>query len=566
MRRALRYRRLLAATLLVSVAGLAVPANDVVVAAGPNLNGGGSSFAKLEIDQWRAEVARDPYKLGINYVAQGSSFGRQQYSSGSLDFAASDIPFIGPELTAVLNGPRGNFVYVPVSAGGLGFMYNVLDASGNQVTNLNLTPRTACRIFTDDTIMWDDPEIQGVNASIAMPHERVRAIVRADGSGTSYVLSEYCIATAPDVWEAFKVAEANNNNDVAELLAGRPTSVWPTNRFGSAVAADGVAAAVADSSGVYSITYNEAGFAKVRSFPNANVQNKFGNFTQPTEKAVSIALGYATGRDDGTFQLDFDGPDPDAYFPSTYSYVIAQTTGFDPAKGAVLAKFLCYAITRGQRVELTESLGYARLSAPLVELGKNAIAQIPGAPPWDECRVEAPAPPPAATPTGAGPGSTGSGSTAAGSGNGAAGDSSGSGTGTQGDAGAAAGSGAAGSSSGSTTGAAAPASGSSASSTLPPVAGQGSAPGAGNQDTSTCVDPDTGLAADCSSVGSNGVPLADGDATSSAATPRALAPKNPPINPESGRPTTTQILWWLLQGGSICAVGVALTGVRRRFA
>jgi phosphate transport system substrate-binding protein len=548
-------------------------------AAGPGLNGGGSSFAKLEIDQWRAEVARKPYELDVNYVAQGSSFGRNQYIIGALDFAASDIPFQPAELSELNKTGRKDFAYVPVSAGGLGFMYNLIDSGGQQITNLNLDPNSACRMFTDDTMMWNDPALQALNPNLGLPDHRVGAIVRADGSGTSFVLSEFCIATAPDVWAAFQAAEQNNPSAVPELAAGDPISNWPTNRFGSAVAADGVAAAVADSSGLYGVTYNEAGFAKVRGFPNANMRNASGNFTQPTEQAVSIALGYATGRANGTFQLDFQGGDPAAYFPSTYSYVIAQTTGFDPAKGEVLARFLCYSITKGQRVELTEALGYARLSAPLVELGRVAIAKIPGAPPWDQCKVESAAPPPP-PPSGGGStggGSTGGGSTGGGStgggaapaGGGSAGDGSASAGGGSTGGGTAAGGGSTGggtAAGGGSTGAgtvgagALPASGANNSGAVTPLGA------AGASGVVVCTDPDTGLAAACDSVASMlpvpGAGAAGGTALPASAKP--LAPKNPVVEPDSGGPTATQILWWLLQGASICAVGFALAGAKTR--
>ncbi len=554
--------RVTGAVALVGALMVPIQGVDRADAAGPGLNGGGSSFAKLEIDQWRAEVARKPYELDINYVAQGSSFGRNQYIIGALDFAASDIPFQGPELTELNKTARKDFVYVPVSAGGLGFMYNLVDTSGQQVTDLNLDPHTACRMFTDDTMTWNDPELQALNPNLSLPDHRIGAIVRADGSGTSFVLSEFCIATAPDVWAAFQAAEQNNPSAVPELAAGSPISNWPTNRFGSAVAADGVAAAVADSSGLYGVTYNEAGFAKVRGFPNANMRNASGNFTQPTEKAVSIALGYATGRTNGTFQLDFQGGDPAAYFPSTYSYVIAQTTGFDPAKGEVLARFLCYSITKGQRVELTEALGYARLSAPLVELGKNAVAQIPGAPPWDQCKVESAPPPPSAGGGSTGGGSTGGGSTGGGSTGGgsteAAGGSSGGSTG----GGTAAGGGTA--TGGGTAGAGTPASpgvgGSGQSTAISPTGA------AGASNSAVCTDPDTGLAAACDSVASlsPGSEAAGAIGTGPSTSVKTLAPKNPVVESDSGGPTTTQILWWLLQGASICAVGFALAGAKTR--
>ncbi len=397
----LRSRAVIAVGALFGIA-LGVAAPSEVLADGPTVNGGGSSFAFLEIEQWRAEVKGSPFNLTLNYNAQGSSFGRSQYIAGAIDFAVSDIPFTVQEINELNKEqfrPKG-YAYVPVSAGGLGFMYNLEDNSGSRVTNLNLTRSAVCRIFSEPNIKWNDAEIAGVNPGLALPDQLIRPIVRGDGSGTSYVFSEYCIAVAKPVWDKFVALAQGDANTDDDMKAGRPTSLWPKS-FGvaqSAFAADGVAAAVADPAGLYSITYNEAGFAKQLGFPNASVQNAAGVFTQPTEEAVSIALGYASGRADGTFQLEYQGPDAKAYFPSTYSYVIAQTTGFPTDKGLVLSKFLCYAVTKGQRIDLTTELGYARLSAPLVEIAKNAIAKIPGAPPWDQCKVDS-APPPPAAPT-----------------------------------------------------------------------------------------------------------------------------------------------------------------------
>jgi len=341
-----------------------------------SLLGGGSSYAALAFGQWGADVAKKPYELFFNYGSSGSSAGRLGYTNGDLDFAASDIPFQPPDLSALArqsDRTDQNFVYVPVIAGGLAFMYNLVDQSGTQVTSLNLTRNAVCRIFTEPNMYWDDTEIQSANPSIAMPHELVRPVTRADGSGTSYVLSEYCITVEPALWTAFVARSAGDSTVDNEFRAGHPSSTWPVG-WGVAIAmanGDGVASAVAGSNGLYAITYGEPGAALLKGFPNASVQNSQGVFTQPTEEAASIALGYATRRDDGTFQLDYDGPDARAYFPSTYSYVIAQTTGFPTDKGLTLAKVLCYAITKGQ--EKMPKLGYARLSVPLVEANRCAI-------------------------------------------------------------------------------------------------------------------------------------------------------------------------------------------------
>ena len=229
-----------------------------------------------------------------------------------------------------------------------------------------------------------------VNPGVDLPHDPVVPVVRSDGSGTSYVFSEYCKTAEPNIWQAFRtfLGTTGQLGDDQELSADRPTSTWPiVNGMLGAISADGVAASVADpTSGEGRVTYNEAGFAKVRGFPNAFVQNSAGQFLQPDEPNVNAALSHATGRPDGTFQLDYTTPDPVAYFPSTYSYVIAQTTGFPADKGEVLARFLCYAVTKGQRSDLVVALAYARLSQQLVDIARDSIAKIPGAPPWDQCR------------------------------------------------------------------------------------------------------------------------------------------------------------------------------------
>ena len=382
-------------------------------AEGPAVNGGGSSFAALEIDQWRADVARKPLQLKINYVSQGSTFGRLQYASGTLDFGASDIQFQPGELTP--DNPRSSFVYVPVSAGGIGFMYNLVDGSGQRVTDLKLTRKAACRIFSEPGMKWNDPELVTANPRLQGVDREIRPVVRQDGSGTSFVFSEFCIAVAQPTWQAFidRLRASNEGGLSDDFKAGRPVSNWPTGwgRVSSALAADGVANAVADSvSGKDAITYNEAGFAKVRDFPNALVQNAAGRYLLPEEEAVTVALGYAVpntpgGQENGTFTLNYSGPDERAYFPSTYSYVIAQTTGAPADKGEVIAKFLCYAVTKGQ--EAAVPLGYARLSSVLVDLSLRQVSRIPGYPGKDACVVaSSAAPPPPVEPKPAAPGAT----------------------------------------------------------------------------------------------------------------------------------------------------------------
>jgi ABC-type phosphate transport system substrate-binding protein len=449
--------------LLALAVAVVAPAAPAGAAGGSPINGGGSGFAALEIDQWRADTARKPYSLKVNYVSQGSTFGRQQFIDGNLDFGVSDIVFLDSELPQLQSkrcggrAPASCFVYVPVSAGGLAFMYNLTDNTGKRIGDLKLTRRAACKVFTGAISRWNDPELVATNPRLTTFARDIVPIIRGDGAGESYVLSQFCQAVAPDVWKAFIDDRLKEDpaNVAPDFKAGKPVSNWPQGwgRANPALYADGVANTVADPvTGKNAITYTAAGYAKVRSFPVASVQNAANAFTQPDENNVTVALGYAKGRGDGTFVLNFSGADPRAYFPSTYSYVIAQTTGFDSGKGATLAQYLCYAVSKGQAI--APSLRYARLSSVLVDIAIDAIVRIPGAPSKAACPVAgAPPPPPPVTvvpgttpnpgsgPTagpgagtgGPGSGGTGPGGTGTGTGTGGTGTGSDTGSGATGD-------------------------------------------------------------------------------------------------------------------------------------
>ena len=388
--------RTASAITLSAIVAVSVLCTGVAHAAGPTVTGTGSSFAALEIEQWKSDVANE-YDIAINYQAGGSTQGRLNYLNGTVDFGASDIEYQSDEQNLINASSRKDFVYVPVSAGPVALMFNLIGPAG-RISDLNLTRRDACRIFTEPDIKWNDPSIQATNPGVALPDRKIRPVVRNDGSGTSYVLSEYCINVAADVWETFKAYVANNSPDQNSipLREGQPVSTWPQG-IGSATgatAATGVAQTVQLSPDT--ITYNDAAtaittFIDGATSPVMSVENAAGVFVRPLPSASSIALGYAEARANGTFALRYDGADPRAYFPSTYSYVIAQTSGFDPAKGRVLGTFLNYAVTAGQRN--VEELSYSRLSTILVNLALDKVQQIPGAPPRPTDLAGAPPPP-----------------------------------------------------------------------------------------------------------------------------------------------------------------------------
>jgi phosphate transport system substrate-binding protein len=383
----------LAAVTALLLGPLAAPA-----AAEASISGEGSSFVLIEVDQWRADVSKFNPPLVVNYVGSSSGNGRQRFldppANRTVDFAISDIPYVGA------SKPPIPFAYVPISAGGMAFMFNLKDKAGRRIKDLRLTPETACKIFTNQITKWSDPLLLADNPKLraGVSQDKIKLVLRNGAAGTSYILGQYCIATSPAVWDQFQVDAPRFPGfpQGYDGAPGPPVNQWPIP-LGAVNAgnSDGNADQVAnEATGESSICVVETGFAKNRKFPVASVKNAAGSFVQPSDSAVTKALSYAGSDPTGTQKLDFVTPDANAYNPSTYSYALVPiTTGLDPAKGTVLAKFLNYAVGAGQ--ESAEVLGYAPLPQNLVDLAFNLIAQIPGAPAKESYTAVPPKAPPA---------------------------------------------------------------------------------------------------------------------------------------------------------------------------
>jgi ABC-type phosphate transport system substrate-binding protein len=347
--------------------------------AGAGLIGDGSSFAGPEILQWTTDVAKTPYNLSLNYTSDSSGQGRFDFGSGTVDFAVSDIPYQSPVFDT--KQPSFPFIYVPVTAGGLAFMYHIDGLSSS--TKLQLSSYSICALMTGAVKTWNDPIIQADNPGVTLPSTPVRPVIRSDLAGTNFVLQEYCIHEQPALWKAFVTAPSTVSypNQVTDLSPTEPRSDWPF--FPSAIVTSGSSSAaddVADPKDDGYITAVETAYAIQRSFPVASVKNASGDYTQPTAVGVASALAYATQNSDGTHNLNFGGTGPYVYNPSTYSYLLSPTTGWSASKGNTMSQFVNYALTLGQ--QKAPEIGYASLGLSLEQYGVNAVkANVPGAVP-----------------------------------------------------------------------------------------------------------------------------------------------------------------------------------------
>jgi ABC-type phosphate transport system substrate-binding protein len=386
---------LAAAVALTAALTPAVPAHADAVA----LNGTGSSWSGPALDQWRRDVI--PQGININFAPTGSTAGRQDWENGLDDFTASDVPFRSTPDQGVGQANHGNegnvenptyrFSYVPVTAGGTTFMYN-LKVGGKQVTNLRLSPDVLVGIFTNQITMWDDPRIKADYPG-NLPHQPITPIVRSDGSGATAQWTRYMEHTHKAQWDAYCTS-------INGVSCGDYTEFYPTPAVSNMHAEDGsdvVAGFIQGQQGEGSIGYDEYAYAKLSNWPVVKVLNPAGYYTVPTASNVAIALTAAKirGVDDNTspsdpnyLQQNLDGvysmTDPRSYPISSYSYVIVpRDTGTLPAlpraiasHGAALSKYATYILCAGQAE--ADQLGYSPIPRNLVRGGMLQISHVPG--------------------------------------------------------------------------------------------------------------------------------------------------------------------------------------------
>ncbi|MER6219437.1 phosphate ABC transporter substrate-binding protein PstS [Streptomyces sp. 900105755] len=342
--------------------------------------GAGSTWAENAVDEWRRAV--NQYGMRISYAGQGSSDGRRQFLSGTVDFAVSDIPFqTNPTDGSAAERPaKGSYAYMPIVAGGTVFMYH-LTVNGKRVTNLRLSGDVVTKIFTGVVKTWDDPVIKADNPGLQLPHRTIVPVVRSDGSGSTAQFTMWMVNQHRALWNAYcaKVGRAGSCGQ---------TSYYPTVSGMIAQSGDlGVAGYVAQNYGEGAIGYVNYSYARNAHYPVAKVLNHAGYYTEPTPQNVAVSLLKArintdkSSADYLTQQLDgvYNDSDRRNYPLSSYSYMIlplkVQGT-FTKEKGKTLGAFSYYFMCQGQ--QQAPKLGYSPLPINLVRAGFDQIRRIPG--------------------------------------------------------------------------------------------------------------------------------------------------------------------------------------------
>ena len=324
--------------------------------AGISISGAGSTFvAPIMNGSWIKGYTAKSSNVNIDYQATGSGAGISLWTKGQTDFAGSDALLNPVQENAARNqchgGYSGGVFKIPVTIGAVALIYNLPG-----VASLKLTPGVIAQIFLGQITNWSDPQIKKLNPGVSLPSTPVQIVHRADGSGTTYIFSHYLSSTS-SIW-------------TSKVGKGGATITWPTGT--GATGSSGVTQAVQGQPGA--ISYVDLAYAISAKVSYATVQNKAGQYVQPSVASASVAAdGYANSMPSDLQQLIVNSPSKKAYPVSGYSYIF-MCTNQRSVKGQALVSFVRYVVTTGQSA--ASQLYYAPLPKSVQKLDIDALDKI----------------------------------------------------------------------------------------------------------------------------------------------------------------------------------------------
>jgi phosphate transport system substrate-binding protein len=310
-------------------------------AAAQSLTGAGATFPNPIYTKWFDAYSK---KTGvkINYQSIGSGGGIRQFTEGTVDFGASDGPMNESQIQAV----NGNVLHVPAVSGAVVVTYN-LPSLGD--TKLKFDGNLLVDIFMGRVTKWSDPKIAALNPGAKLPDIDLIVVHRSDGSGTTYVFTDY-LNTFSREWKD-KVGFATSVN-------------WPVGLGGKGN--EGVTQQVKQTEGA--LGYVELIYAISNKLPYAQVKNSAGNFITPSLETVTTAAAGVKLPKDTDFRVSItNAPGDQAYPIASFTWLLVKKDNKDAAKAKLIRDFLTWMITPEAQKMATE-LHYAPLPDPVVSL------------------------------------------------------------------------------------------------------------------------------------------------------------------------------------------------------
>jgi len=334
------------------------PAKPGTPAAAKNartINGAGATFPYPVYAQW-AHRYNQIKGLKLNYQSIGSGGGIAQIKNQTVDFGASDAPMTKAELD------EAGLVQFPMVLGGVALVVNIEGIGAGQ---LKLTPDLLADIFLGKITKWNDNRLARINAGLPLPSTDISVVHRADGSGTTWIFTNYLDKVSPE-WHG-------------KVGADKAVS-WPAGVGGKGN--EGVAAYVKQINGA--IGYVEFAYALQNKMTTAALQNRAGAFVQPTSETFAAAAANADWANaPGMYLVLIDQPGPDAWPITGASFILMHKEQPDGALAKDILAFFDWAFTSG--ADIAKELQYVPLPqnvADLVRTGWKADIKAGGAPVW----------------------------------------------------------------------------------------------------------------------------------------------------------------------------------------
>jgi len=298
------------------------------------LTGAGATFPNPIYSRWFDAYNRET-GIQINYQSIGSGGGIRQFTEGTVDFGATDGPMTEEQLAAV----SGNVVHLPTVLGAVVLTYNVPELGEAELV---LDGATIADIFLGKITKWNDPRIGALNPGLTLPAIDLLVVHRSDGSGTSYVFTDYLSKVSPE-WQS---------------TVGNATSVnWPAGLGGKGN--DGVTQQVKELTGT--IGYVELVYAASNGLKYARIRNAAGNVVSPTLESVTEAAGSADLPSDTDFRVSITNPPGASAYPiSSFTWLLVHQDATDLGKAKAIQDFLAWMVTAPAQ-QMAQELGYAPL-------------------------------------------------------------------------------------------------------------------------------------------------------------------------------------------------------------
>jgi phosphate transport system substrate-binding protein len=324
---------------------LCIFALTVGVMAQTTLNGAGATFPYPIYSKWFSEYHNAHSDVQVNYQSIGSGGGIRQVQAGTVDFGATDGPMTDEQIAA----SKVKVLHVPTVLGAVVPAYNIPGVT----QEVKFTPEILAGIFMGKISNWNDAAIAKANPDIKFPNQNITVVHRSDGSGTSYIFTDYLSKISSD-WQG---------------TTGKGTSVkWPVGVGGKGN--EGVAGMIRNLPG--SVGYIELIYALQNKIDYGSVKNSSGAFIKASlESTTAAAAGVKMPAD---FRVSITNPPGKTAYPiASFTWLLVPTNPTDKNKGKMVKDMVLWALDNGEG--MAAGLSYAPLPKEVVEKAKAAINQ-----------------------------------------------------------------------------------------------------------------------------------------------------------------------------------------------